>query len=58
MTKPVNLNRFRKQKSRAANRDRADENAARFGRGKTERELERARSDKSRRDLDGHKRKE
>jgi hypothetical protein len=55
MAQPVNLNRFRKQKARAAKAARADENAAKFGRSKAERELEKARSDKARRDLDGHK---
>jgi hypothetical protein len=54
MAEPVNLNRFRKQKARAKKQVRADENAARFGRSKAERDLERARADKARRDLDGH----
>ena len=56
MGKPVNLNRFRKDKARAEKKARADANAAKFGRSKAERELEKARDDKAGRDLDGHKR--
>ena len=55
MSEPVNLNRFRKQKARAAKKARADENVVRFGRGKAEKDLDRARSEKARRDLDGKK---
>ncbi len=54
MSQPVNLNRFRKQKARADNRARGDENAARSGLSKAEKTLARARADKARRDLDGH----
>ncbi len=56
MAKPVNLNRFRKQKARAADKARADENAARFGRTKAQKELEKARSQKAARELDGKER--
>ena len=58
MAEPVNLNRFRKQKERAAKKARADENAVKFGRSKAEKNLDRAQSDKARRDLDGHARDE
>jgi len=54
MGKPVNLNRFRKQKARAERKARAEQNAVSFGRGKAEKELDRARLEKARRDLDGH----
>ncbi|MDF1718183.1 MAG: DUF4169 family protein [Antarcticimicrobium sp.] len=54
MGKPVNLNRFRKEKARAGNKARADENAVTFGRSKAEKDLDRARAEKARRDLDGH----
>ena len=54
--KPINLNRARKARDRAAKKARGDENAARFGRTKAEKSLERARADKAARDLDGHKR--
>ena len=56
MAKPVNLNRFRKQKARAEDKARADQNAARHGRSKPEKELERIRAEKAGRDLDGHER--
>ena len=52
---PVNLNRFRKEKARAQKKARANQNAVIFGRTKAEKELVRARADKSNRDLDGHK---
>lgn len=58
MSKPVNLNRFRKDKARAEKKDRADQNAIAFGRTKDEKLLDRARADKARRDLDGHKAEE
>lgn len=55
MGKPVNLNRFRKQKARDDKRSRADENSVKFGRSKAERQLDRSRAEKARRDIDGHK---
>lgn len=55
---PVNLNRYRKEKARAGKKARADENAVKFGRSKAEKELERARAEKARRDLDRHERDE
>jgi len=54
--KPINLNRFRKDKARADKRARGDENAARHGRTRAQKALERARDEKARRDLDGHER--
>jgi hypothetical protein len=54
MAEPVNLNRFRKQKARAEKQARADQNAVKFGRTKAQKELDKARSEKARRDLDGH----
>jgi len=56
MSRPVNLNRFRKQKARADKRARGDENAAQSGLSKAEKTLARARADQARRDLDGHER--
>lgn len=56
MGKPVNLNRFRKDKARADKKARADENAVKFGRTKAEKDLDRARAAKAARDLDGHAR--
>ncbi|SFN74120.1 protein of unknown function [Roseovarius lutimaris] len=52
---PVNLNRFRKDKARARDKARADENAVKFGRSKAQKELEKARADKATRDLDQRK---
>ncbi len=58
MPEPVNLKRYRKEKARAEKKHRADENAVRFGRSKEEKQLDRARTEKARRDLDGHKAEE
>ncbi len=55
MSKPVNLNRYRKGKARADKKARAEENAVSFGRTKAEKDLHRARQDKASRDLDGKK---
>ena len=55
---PVNLNRVRKQKARAKDKARADENAARFGRTKAQKALEQAQTDKARATLDQHRRDE
>ena len=54
MGKPVNLNRYRKEKARAEKKARADRNAAAFGRSKAEKQLDKARADKARCDLDNH----
>lgn len=54
MGKPVNLNRYRKDKARAKKKARADENAVKFGRSKAEKSLEKTRAEKAKRSLDGH----
>jgi Domain of unknown function (DUF4169) len=56
MTEIINLRQARKTRERDRKRAEADENAARFGRSKTLKALEKARADKARTDLDGHKR--
>ena len=56
MAEIVNLRRARKAKEREASRATGDENAVKFGRTKAEKDLEKARADKARRDLDGHAR--
>ena len=56
MSNVVNLNKFRKSKARAEQRKSADENAVKFGRSKELRQIEAARRDKDKRDLDGHER--
>ncbi|HCW85650.1 MAG TPA: DUF4169 domain-containing protein [Rhodobacteraceae bacterium] len=53
MNTPVNLNRFRKQKSRADDKARADQNAALHGLSKAQRELEKAKNTLSKRTLNG-----
>lgn len=56
MSAPVNLNRVRKQKARAAKAVRADENAALHGRTKAEKAIQGAEDEKAVRHLDNHKR--
>lgn len=56
MGEVVNLRTAKKQAARKAARPVADANAAKHGRTKAERELEKARADKVARELDGHKR--
>lgn len=58
MSKPVNLNRFRKQKARAEKKARADQNAVAHGRSKVEKDLNKARNVQNIRRLDDHKRDE
>ncbi len=54
MGKPVNLNRYRKEKARAEKKARADQNSAAFGRSKAEKEILQKQQDKQRSDLDNH----
>lgn len=56
MAEIINLRAARKAKDRTAARAKGDENAVKFGRTKAEKDLEKARADKARRDLDGLKR--
>lgn len=56
MSQPVNLNKVRKERARAAKRAQADENAVAFGRTKAERQLEKGKAEKMAKLLDGHKR--
>ncbi|PID36210.1 MAG: DUF4169 domain-containing protein [Rhodobacterales bacterium] len=53
--KPVNLNRFRKQKARAEKSARASENAVKFGRSKAQKQAEKAEKARRARGLDGHR---
>lgn len=52
---PVNLNRFRKEKARAAKKARADENAVKFGRTKAQKSAEDADRTRVQKLFDGHK---
>ena len=55
MSKPVNLNRVRKEKARAEAKARASENAVKFGRTKADKDLEKARAEQARKTLDAHR---
>lgn len=52
----VNLNKARKARARAEAQAQAAENRTRFGRTKAQKQLDQAREEKARRDLDGGKR--
>ena len=54
MGKPVNLNRYRKDKARAEKKARADQNAVKFGRSKAEKIEDKFHQDNQRRDIDNH----
>ena len=56
MVEVVNLNHARKKRAKGAAKVKAAENRAAFGRTKVERDLEKARSQLTRRELDAHKR--
>jgi phage protein D len=56
MAEVANLRVARKARDRAAKKAEADQNAAKFGRSKGEKQLEAAEADKARRNLDGHER--
>jgi hypothetical protein len=58
MSKPVNLNRVRKDKARAEKRARADANAAKFGRTKAQKDLEKYIEIKALKNIDQHRREE
>jgi hypothetical protein len=58
MAEVVNLRAARKARERAEARAAADENAARFGRTKALKALEKARAEKARETLDAHRREE
>lgn len=55
MNDPVNLNKFRKAKDKAAREQRAKENRAQFGRTKAAKKLDEARSDKLKKLTDEHR---
>ncbi|WP_170480414.1 DUF4169 family protein [Ruegeria arenilitoris] len=54
MGKPVNLNRYRKAKSRAEKKARADRNSFCYGRSKAEKEATDLERSKSKKELDNH----
>ena len=56
MSEPVNLNRFRKARSKADAKTQASENRVKFGLTKTQKKLEAALRDKAASNLDSAKR--
>lgn len=58
MAEIVNLRSMKKQAARKAARAQGDANAAKFGRSKPERVLQKAQAAKAARDLDGKKREQ
>lgn len=58
MAEIVNLRAVRKHRDRVRKRAEADENAARFGRTKALKALEKARAAKAEGELDAHRREE
>jgi len=56
MAEIINLRAVKKARSRTETRAQADANAAKFGRTKAERAIEKTHSDKARQALDAHKR--
>jgi len=55
MAEIINLNRFKKERDRAAKAKTADENRARFGRSKEERDRAEANTRKAEKSLDDKK---
>lgn len=58
MAEVINLRAARKSRERQKKRAEGDENAARFGRTKALKALQRARAEKDRATLDAHRREE
>ena len=56
MTNVINLNQTRKDKARVDKSKKASENRVKFGRTKTEKNLEKLKSEKAEQLLEGHKR--
>jgi hypothetical protein len=58
MTEPINLNKARKARARAADQAQAAENRIRFGRGKAEKAVSKLEAERARRAHEGAKREE
>ncbi len=56
MAEPINLNKFRKQKARDENDQRAQENRIKFGRTKAEKTRDKSEAPKSKQKIDNAKR--
>tara|TARA_Y100000780_G_C13491795_1_gene342581 strand:- start:130 stop:306 length:177 start_codon:yes stop_codon:yes gene_type:complete len=55
MTTPINLNKARKQKKRADAEKKATENRVKFGRTKSQKDLEKSEAARARRNLEASK---
>ena len=58
MAEPINLNRARKARDKAAAKAQAAENRVRFGRTRVEKDVARAEAERAARVLDGAERKD
>lgn len=58
MAEIVNLNRARKAQARVKKRAEGDENAAKFGRTKSQKAAEKSAADRARQTLDAHHRED
>ena len=58
MTEPINLNKARKARARAAEKSQAAENRVRFGRTKAEKTVSKLEAERARRRLDEKKRED
>ena len=58
MAEPINLNKARKAKARAAGKAQAAENRVAFGRTKAEKTVSKLEAERARRDLEGKKRED
>ena len=56
MPTPINLNKARKAKAKRDARQRADENAVKFGRTKAEKARDKSETDRAKSTLEQHKR--
>ena len=58
MAEPINLNKARKAKARAAGKAQAAENRVAFGRTKAEKTVSKLEAERARRELEGKKRED
>ena len=56
MSNPLSLNKARKDRDRSARKSQADQNRAKFGQSKAQKEALKARAEQISRNLEGHKR--
>ena len=56
MTEPINLNKARKARAKASATKKAAENRVAFGRTRAQKTVEKAQSDKAKRELDAKRR--